>query len=54
MSRTWKSQTHQDRKKGKKGEEQRQEHAHHFLCHQGDYSQRIRPDNPNSQFCILL
>jgi hypothetical protein len=31
-----------------------QEHAHPFLCHQGDCSQRIRSGDPNSKFCILL
>jgi hypothetical protein len=40
--------------KGETGEEQSQENAHYFLLHQGDYSQRIRPGWPNSQFRMLL
>jgi hypothetical protein len=54
LSRTWKVQNSPKPKKGEKGEVQSQEHAHHFLWHRGDYSQRIRPGRPNSQFCILL
>jgi hypothetical protein len=30
------------------GEEQSQEHAHHFFLHHGDCLQRIRPGRPNS------
>jgi hypothetical protein len=41
-------------KKGTISEQQSQEHAHHFLSHQEDCSQRIRPGRPNSQFHILL
>jgi hypothetical protein len=29
-------------------------YTHNFLSHQGDWSQRIRPSRPNSQFHILL
>jgi hypothetical protein len=35
-------------------EEQIQEHAQHFIWHQGDCSQRIRPNRLNSQFRTLL
>jgi hypothetical protein len=40
--------------KRKAGKEQSQDHADHFLCHQGNCSQMIHPGRPNSQFCILL
>jgi hypothetical protein len=39
---------------GETVEQQSQEHAYSFLCHQGDCSQRIRPGKPNSQFRLLL
>jgi hypothetical protein len=40
--------------KGETVEEQSQEHAHHFLWHEDDCSQRIRPDRSNSYFRVLL
>jgi hypothetical protein len=41
-------------KKDEPDEEQSEERAHNFLLHSGDYSQRIRPGRPNSQFLILM
>jgi hypothetical protein len=35
--------------KGETGEEH-----HHFTLNQGDCLQRIHPDRPNKQLCILL
>jgi hypothetical protein len=40
--------------KGHTGEEQSQEHAHHFLLYKGDCSQTIRSGRTNSQFRLLL
>jgi hypothetical protein len=40
--------------KGETGNQQSQEHAHHFLWHQRDCSQRFRPGRPNSQCRLLL
>jgi hypothetical protein len=37
---------------GETGEEQSQDHVHHFIWSQGYCTQRIRPDRPNSQLCI--
>jgi hypothetical protein len=45
---------HKETEKGETGEEQCQVHAYDFLCHQRDYSQRIRLGSRNSQFRILL
>jgi hypothetical protein len=39
---------------GKTGEEESQEHAQHFLWYVGNFSQRIYPGRPNSQFWTLL
>jgi hypothetical protein len=39
---------------GETGEEQSQEHAHHYFLHQGDCLQIIRHGRPNSQFRTLL
>jgi hypothetical protein len=54
MSSTRKVQSHRDRKKTRQARSKSQEHAHHFLIHQGDSSQRIRPGRPNGQFRIIL
>jgi hypothetical protein len=54
MSHTQKSPNSPTPKNGETGEEQSQEHAHHFLSHKGDCSQIIRSGRPNSEFRILL
>jgi hypothetical protein len=40
--------------KGTTGEEQSQEHTHHFFLNEEDCSQRIRPGRSYSQFRKLL
>jgi hypothetical protein len=40
--------------KGDTDEKQSQGHDHHFLWHQVDCSQGIRPGLPDSQFHVLL
>jgi hypothetical protein len=57
MSRTrvseWLVQTHRD-EKGETGEEQSQEHVHHYLWYQRDCSEKIYLSKLNIQFRILL
>jgi hypothetical protein len=51
--KAWAVQTHET-ENSETSKQQSQEHAHHFLWHQGDCSQRICPGRPNSQFRKLL
>jgi hypothetical protein len=53
MSSTQKIQT-TDTEEGETGELRSQENAHHFSLTPREFSQRVRPGEPNSQFCILL
>jgi hypothetical protein len=52
QSSQWKSRN--SPKPKKRQDRSSQEHAHHFLLHQGDCLQRLHSGTPNSQFCILL
>jgi hypothetical protein len=45
---------HTDTEKGKKGEEQSQKQAYHFIWHHGDCAHRIRRGRPDCQFCMPL
>jgi hypothetical protein len=54
QSSQWKSPNSLRPKKSEIGEEQNENHAHHFLLHLGDCSQKICPLRPDSQFCLLL